>query len=322
LAALGAAVTGAVPVIGLAQIAKRVAILMAVAETDPDVRAGLKVFSEQLRALGWVEGQNLLIEYRWGDAKPERIAGFARDLVQLSPDVLVAHSTPPTKALSRETRSIPIVFLTVTDPVGQGLVVNLAHPGGNVTGFSVFEASLGAKWLQLLSEIAPGIKRAHIVFNPVTAPYYNLYLRVIEEHAAELTIEAIPVPIHDEAELAQAVSAAGSQSGAGLFVLPDSFNIVHRGLIIQLAAQYRLPAVYYFRYFVNDGGLISYGPDELDLFRRAAGYVDRILKGTQPSSLPVQVPSKWEMAINLKTATALGLIVPESLLARADEVIE
>jgi putative ABC transport system substrate-binding protein len=311
------------PLAGSAQQkAKRIAILMAVAESDPDVRAGLQAFSEQLRSLGWVEGQNLLIEYRWGDAKAERIAGFARDLVQLSPDVLVAHSTPPTAALSRETRSIPIVFLTVTDPVGQGLVASLARPGGNVTGFSVFEASLGAKWLQLLSEIAPDIRRAYIVFNPVTAPYYNLYLRVIAEHAAEFTIEPIPVQVHDETELAQAIVSAGSQSDAGLFVLPDSSNIVHRGLIIRLAAQYRLPAIYYFRYFAKDGGLISYGPDELDLFRRAAGYVDRILKGAQPSSLPVQVPTKWEMAINLKTAKALGLTVPQALLALADEVIE
>jgi putative ABC transport system substrate-binding protein len=304
------------------QQVKRIAILMAVAESDPDVRAGLQAFSEQLRSLGWVEGQNLVIEYRWGDAKAERIAGFARDLVQLSPDVLVAHSTPPTAALSRETRSIPIVFLTVTDLVGQGLVASLARPGGNVTGFSVFEASLGAKWLQLLSEIAPDIRRAYIVFNPVTAPYYNLYLRVIAEHAAEFTIEPIPVQVHDESELAQAIVSAGSQSDAGLFVLPDSSNIVHRGLIIRLAAQYRLPAIYYFRYFAKDGGLISYGPDELDLFRRTAGYVDRILKGAQPSSLPVQVPSKWEMAVNLKTATALGLTVPQSILVRADEVIE
>ena len=162
------------------------------------------------------------------------------------------------------------MFLTVTDPVGQGLVASLARPGGNVTGFSVFEASLRAKWLQLLSEIAPGIRRAYIVFNPVTAPYYNLYLRVIGEHAAEFTIEPIPVQVHDEAELAQAIVSAGSQSDVGLFVLPDSSNIVHRGLIIQLAAQYRLPAIYYFRYFAKDGGLISYGPDELDLFRRAA----------------------------------------------------
>jgi putative tryptophan/tyrosine transport system substrate-binding protein len=170
LAALGAAMAGAPPMPGFAQQAKRIGILMAVAESDPDVRAGLKVFSERLRSLGWVEGQNLQIDYRWVDAKPERLVGFARELVKLSPDVLVAHSTPPTAALSHETRSIPIVFLTVTDPVGQRLVESLAHPGGNVTGFSVFEASLGAKWLQLLSEIAPGIRRAHIVFNPVTAP--------------------------------------------------------------------------------------------------------------------------------------------------------
>jgi putative ABC transport system substrate-binding protein len=322
LAALGTAMAGVAPPISLAQTTKRIGVLMAVAETDPDVRAGLKIFAEQLRSLGWIEGQNLQIEYRWGDAKPERIVGFAKDLVRLSPDILVAHSTPPTAALKTETHSIPIVFLTVTDPVGQKLVASLAQPGGNVTGFSVFEASLGAKWLQLLIEIAPNIRHAHIIFNPVTAPYYNLYLRVIEKHAAEFTIDPIPVQVHDEAEIAQAITSAGSQSDIGLFVLPDSSNVVHRELIIRLAAQYRLPAIYYFRYFAADGGLISYGPDELDLFRRTAGYVDRILKGAQPSSLPVQVPSKWEMAINLKTAKALGLTVPQSLLASAEEVIE
>ena len=213
LAALGTAMAGMAPAVSFAQTTKRIAILMAVAETDPDVRAGLKIFSEQLRSLGWIEGQNLLIEYRWGDAKPERIAGFARDLVRQSPDVLVAHSTPPTAALKKETRSIPIVFLTVTDPVGQGLVASLAQPGGNVTGFSVFESSLGAKWLQFLGEIAPDIRRVHIIFNPVTAPYYKLYLRVIEEHAAEFTMEPIPVQVHDEAELARAITSAGDQIG-------------------------------------------------------------------------------------------------------------
>jgi putative ABC transport system substrate-binding protein len=322
LAALGTAMAGVASTVSFAQTTKRIGILMAVAETDPDVRAGLKIFLEQLRSVGWIEGQNLQIEYRWGDAKPERIVGFAKDLVRLSPDILVAHSTPPTAALKNETRSIPIVFLTVTDPVGQSLVASLAQPGGNVTGFSVFEASLGAKWLQLLSEIAPSIRRAHIIFNPVTAPYYDLYLRVIEERAPEFTIDPIPVQVHDEAGIAQAITRAGSQSDIGLFVLPDSSNVVHRELIIRLAAQYRLPAIYYFRYFATDGGLISYGPDELDLFRRTAGYVDRILRGAQPSNLPVQVPSKWEMALNLKTAKALGLTVPQSLLARADEVIE
>src|SRR5262249_12987773 len=176
------------------------------------------------------EGRNVQFAYRWGDAKAERIAGFAKELVQLSPDILVAHSTPPTAALREATRSIPIVFLTVTDPVGQGLVANLAHPGGNVTGFSVFESSLGAKWLQLLAEVAPGIKRAYIIFNPVTAPYYRLYLNVIEEHAAEFTIEPIPVQTRNEQDLAQAIGAAGSHPKTGLFVLPDSANVVHRKL--------------------------------------------------------------------------------------------
>jgi putative ABC transport system substrate-binding protein len=301
---------------------RRIGVLMAVSDSDPDVQAGLKVFRDRLRELGWEEGRNVRLDYRWGDAKAERITGFASELVRLSPDILVAHSTPPTAALARETHQIPIVFLTVTDPVGQGLVASLARPGGNVTGFSVFEASLGAKWLQLLNEIAPDIRRAYIVFNPVTAPYYELYLRVIADQAASFTIEPIPVQVHDRAEIGQAIANAASQAGSGLFVLPDSSNVVHRDLIIQLAAQYRLPAIYYFRYFAKDGGLISYGPDELDLFRRTAGYVDRILRGSAPAGLPVQVPSKWEMAVNLKTARALGLTVPQPLLVQADEVIE
>jgi len=301
---------------------RRIGVLMAVSEDDPDVRAGLKVFTQTLHELGWIEGQNFQIEYRWGNADANRIASHASELVKRSPDVIVAHSTPPTAALRKETQSIPIVFLTVTDPVGQRLVDSLARPGSNVTGFSVFESSLGAKWLQLLAEIAPGIRRAHIIFNPMTAPYYKLYLDVIEEHASSFTITTVPVQVHNEQDLARAIGVAGNQPQTGLFVLPDSFNVVHRSLIITLAAQYRLPAIYYFRYFAYDGGLISYGPDELDLFRRTAGYVDRILRGADPASLPVQVPSKWEMVINLKTAKALGLTVPPILLSRADEVIE
>jgi putative tryptophan/tyrosine transport system substrate-binding protein len=301
---------------------RRIGVLMAVSESDRDVRAGLDVFLRSFRALGWSEGRNFTVDYRWGNAEPSRIGRSAKELVALSPDIILAHSTPPVVALLKETHSIPVVFLTVTDPVGQGLVASLAQPGGNVTGFSVFEISLGAKWLQVLREVAPNITRATIIFNPMTAPYYRLYLRAIEEAAATFSIEPVPIQVHDKADIERIMGDVGRQSGGGVFVLPDSFNVVHRNTIIQLAAQYRLPTIYYFRYFATDGGLISYGPDEIDLFRRAADYVDRILKGANPATLPVQQPSKFELVINLKAARAIGLTVPPALLARADEVIE
>ena len=280
---------------------------------------GSKYFCNALE-IGWHEGRNFQIEYRWGNADTNRIGALAKELVDQTPDVFIAHSTPPVVALLKQTRSIPIVFLTVTDPVGQGLVASLAHPGGNVTGFSVFEISLGSKWLQLLKDIAPGITRATIIYNPKTAPYYPLYLRAIRETAPSFAIDPLPIEIHSEAKIENVISAIGRDGG--LFVLPDSFNVVHRAAIIKSSAKYRVPAIYYFKYFATDGGLVSYGPDELDLFRRSAGYVDRILKGAEPGNLPVQQPSKFELVINLKTAKALGLTVPPALLTRADEVIE
>jgi len=301
---------------------RRVGVLFAVSQSDQDVRSGLDVFLQSFQALGWTEGRDFEIEYRWGNADTKRMGAFAKELVERSPDILLAHSTPPVVALLRETRSIPIVFLTVTDPVGQGLVANLAQPGGNVTGFSVFEISLGSKWLEILREIAPDIKRATIIYNPTTAPYYPLYLRAIREAAASFAIEPVPVEVHSDADIERVISSVGGAANGGLFVLPDSFNVVHRKTIIEASARHRVPAIYYFKYFAKDGGLISYGPDEMDLFRRTAGYVDRILKGAQPAKLPVQQPSKFEMVVNLKTAKALGLKVEESFLRLADEVIE
>jgi len=301
---------------------RRIGVLIAVSQSDQDVRSGLDVFLQSFRALGWTEGRDFMIEYRWGDADTKRIGAFAKELVERSPDILLAHSTPPVVALLRQTRSIPIVFLTVTDPVGQGLVANLAQPGGNVTGFSVFEISLGSKWLAILKEIAPGIKRVTIIYNPTTAPYYALYLHSIREAAASFAIEPVPVEVHSNTDIERVITSVGGAADGGLFVLPDSFNVVHRKTIIELSARHRVPAIYYFKYFANDGGLISYGPDEMDLFRRVAGYVDRILKGTQPGKLPVQQPSKFELVVNLKAAKALGLKVEESFLRLADEVIE
>ena len=301
---------------------RRLGVLMAVAESDADVRKGISIFQQTLQELGWKEGHNIRIDYRWGDADAERIQVLAKELVDLNPDVLVGHSTPSAKGLLKQTRSIPIVFLTVTDPLGQGLVKSLSDPGGNITGFSVFEASLGTKWLETLKLVSPGIRRVTAIFNPETAPYYGLYLQSINAAIPSLAVESIAAQVHNEADIENVIRKIGSEPDSGLFVLPDSHNIVHRKQIIELVAQYRLPTIYYFRYFATDGGLIAYGPDEMDLFRRTAGYVDRILKGTNPATLPVQQPTKFELVINLRTARATGIQIPVSLLARADEVIE
>ena len=286
---------------------RRIGVLLAVAESDVDVSKGIGIFQQTLQELGWKVGHNTRIDYRWGNADPERIQTLAKELVDLNPGVLVGHSTPSAKGLLKYTRSIPIVFLTVTDPLGQGLVASLSRPGGNITGFSVFEFSLGSKWLETLKLIAPGLRRITSIFNPKTAPYYELYLKAISAAVPSLAVESIAVPVHSETDIENAIRKVGSETDSALFVLPDSHNVVYRKRIIELAAQYRLPTIYYFRYFVSDGGLISYGPDEMDLFRRTAGYVDRILRGTNPSDLPVQQPTKFELVINLKTAKAMGI---------------
>jgi len=302
--------------------ARRIGVLMAVAESDVDVRSGVALFQQSLQELGWKDGRNIRFDYRWGDADADRIQALAKELVGLQPDVLVAHSTPSAKGLLQATRSIPIVFLTVTDPLGQGLVASLSRPGGNITGFSVFEFSLGTKWVEVLKQIAPGTRRVTAIFNPETAPYYEMYLRSIEAATAAIAVELIAVQVRSKIDIKNVIRQVGSELDGGLFVLPDSHNVVHRKLIIELAAEYRLPAIYYFRYFASDGGLIAYGPNEMDIFVRTASYVDRILKGASPSDLPVQQPTKFELVINLKTAKALGLNVPDRLLALADEVIE
>src|ERR1700738_436606 len=301
---------------------RRVGVLMAVAESDADARSGVAIFQQSLQKLGWNDGPNIRIDYRWGAADAGRIQAPAKELVDLQPDVLVAHSTPSAKGLLQATRSIPIVFLTVTDPLGQGLVASLSRPGGNITGFSVFEFSLGAKWVEVLKQIAPGARQVTAIFNPETAPYYGMYLSSIKAATAATSLETIAVQVRSKTDIENVIRKVGSEPDGGLFVLPDSHNVVHRKLIIDLAAEHRLPAIYYFRYFASDGGLISYGPDEMDLFLRTASYVDRILKGTSPSDLPVQQPTKFELVINLKTAKALGLNVPDRLLSLADEVIE
>jgi putative ABC transport system substrate-binding protein len=301
---------------------RRVGVLMAVSESDADVRKGIVVLQKTLEQLGWKDGRNIRIDYRWGDADAGRIQALAKELVDLRPDVLIAHSTPSAKGLLQATRSIPIVFLTVTDPLGQGLVASLAHPGENITGFSVFEFSLGTKWVEVLRQIAPSTRRVAAIFNPETAPYFGMYLKSIEAGIAGLPLEFNAIQVHSEVEIKDVIRNVGNERDAGLFVLPDSHNVVHRKTIIELAREYRLPAIYYFRYFATDGGLIAYGPDEMDLFARTASYVDRILKGASPSDLPVQQPTKFELVINLKTAKSLGIEVPPKLLFTADEVIE
>ena len=324
LVALGGAVA-AWPLAARAQQAeriRRIGVLMAVAESDADVRSGVALFQQSLQEFGWKDGRNIRIDYRWGDADADRIQALAKELVGLQPDVLVAHSTPSAKGLLQATRSVPIVFLTVTDPLGQGLVASLSHPGGNITGFSVFEFSLGTKWVEVLKQIAPGTRRVTAIFNPETAPYYGMYLRSIEAATSAIGVELIAAQVHSEDDISNIIRKVGSEPNGGLFVLPDSHNVVHRKRIIELSAQYRLPAIYYFRYFASDGGLISYGPDEMDLFVRTASYVDRILKGASASDLPVQQPTKFELVINLKTAKVLGLNVPDRLLALANDVIE
>ncbi len=301
---------------------RRLGILMAVAESDADARKGVSILQERLEKLGWKDGNNIRIEYRWGNGNPDRIQDLAKELVDLQPDVLVGHSTPSTKGLLKQTHTIPIVFLSVTDPLGQGLVSSLSHPWGNITGFADFEVSLGTKWVEILKQIVPGVRRVTAIFNPETAPYYGLYLQSINAGTSLLGIESIPIQVHSEADIENAIRKVGSEPDSGLFVLPDSHNRVHRKRIIELTAQYRVPAIYFLRYFATDGGLISYGPDEMDLFRRTAGYVDQILKGAHPSDLPVQQPTKFELIINLTPAKALGLTIPRGVLSIADDLVE
>jgi putative tryptophan/tyrosine transport system substrate-binding protein len=301
---------------------RRVGVLINLSENDLQAQRLITAFQERLAQLGWIDGRNLRIDYRWGSGDVDRVRAFAKELVGLSPDVIVGYATPSVLALQRETGSIPIVFLSVTDPVGQGLVASLAHPGGNITGFAVFEFSLGTKWMEALKQIAPNLKRVTTIFNPETAPYYRLYLSTIEKAASSLALELIVVEVHDDLEIEQTMNTLAREPNSGLIVMPDSFNMAHRQTIITFADRHRLPAMYYFPLFATDGGLISYGPDETDMFRRTAGYVDRILKGAKASDLPVQHPTSFRLVINLKTAKAIGIQIPVALLARADEVIE
>ena len=301
---------------------RRVGVLLARSATDPEGQAYVAALRRGLEQLGWTPGRNVDIELRWQVGDPSRALAFAKELVALNPDVLIANSTPNLAAARQATASIPIVFVGVADPVGQGFVASLARPGGNATGFGLEEASMGGKWLELLKEIAPGISRCTIIFNPETAPYARMFMPSLDDAGHVLTVELTTSAVRTETEIEHAIAAAGREQRGGLIVLPDSFLIARRDMIVALVAKYRLPAVYPFGSFAKGGGLISYGVERVDLFRRAVNYVDLILKGAKAADLPVQMPTKFEFAINLKTAKALGITVPDILLARADEVIE
>jgi putative ABC transport system substrate-binding protein len=302
---------------------RRIGVLTINAEDDPEYRASIAQFVQGLASFGWTEERNIQIDRRYAAGDVERMRVFAKELVGLAPDVLFTSSTPASVALWRETKSIPTVFAQVSDPIGEGFVASLARPGGHMTGLTNFEPSLGAKWLEILREIAPAVSRVALLFNPQTSPGGgSYYSRPIEAAAAALGMQPITMPVHAVDDVEPAVKSFARDPNGGLLVLSDGFSVVNRKVIIGSAAQHRLPAIYFFRFFVTDGGLVSYGVDRNESFRRAAAYVDRILRGAKPSDLPVEAPSKFELVINVKTAKALGLEVPPSLLARADEVIE
>jgi putative ABC transport system substrate-binding protein len=301
---------------------RRVGVLMATAETDPESPSRVEAFQQGLATAGWVRDQNVQIDYRWAAGDAAQIHALARELVELHPDVILASTTPSTAALMKETRTIPIVFVVVSDPVGSGFVASIPRPGGNITGFTNIESSLGGKWIQLLKEIAPRVTRVALMFNPETAPFAAFYVRPIEAAAPSFAVEPIVKPIRTDSEIEAAITDVGRESTGGLIVLPETFTTIHRKPIIVAAARNNVPTIYPFRYMASDGGLISYGIDLVDLYRRAAPYVDRILRGANPGDLPVQAPTKFELVINLKTAKALGLQAPPTLLVAADEVIE
>ena len=300
---------------------RRVGVLMAHTESDPEFQNYLNAFREGLQKRGWIEGRNIRIDTRWGaldDAEVRQRS--AKELLALEPDIILTQNTPPTASMLQQTRTVPIIFVVVADPVGSGFVGSLSRPGANVTGFTVLEPTTSGKWMELLKEIAPSVNRAALLFNPATAPFADYYLRPFKAAAASLGVKAIAARVHSKPELESVVAA--QSSATGLVLMPDGFLNVHRAEIISLAARYRVPTVYPWRFFPELGGLVSYGSEQRDLFRTAAGYVDRILKGEKPADLPVQAPTKYELVINHTTAKALGLTVPPTLIARADEVIE
>ena len=296
---------------------------MGYAESDPEAQTNITAFRQELQKLGWIEGRKISIDTRWAPPdNPEERQRFAKELVALHPDLILSHTTPTTAVLLQETRTIPIVFANVSDPIGSGFVTSLSRPAGNVTGFTTIEDSLGGKWLELPKEIAPHVKRVAFLFNPETATYAGYYLDLFKAAGPRFAVEATSAPVHDQSEIDSVIATLQGESNGGVVVMPDSFLTAHRAEITSLAARYRVPAIYPFRFFAEVGGLLAYGVDLSDNFRRAASYADRILKGEKAGDLPVQAPTKFEFVINLKTAKALGLTVPLTLQAIANEVIE
>jgi putative ABC transport system substrate-binding protein len=324
IATLGSAVA-AWPLGARAQSAgptRLVGVLMGFAESDPVGQFWLAAFKDGLAKLGWTEGNNLHIETRWGAGDADRIGTLAKELIDLRPDAILGMTQPVGGTLAHETKTIPIVFVLVADPIGLGLAASLAHPGGNITGFQSYESEFGGKWVELLKQIAPRTVRVALLFNPATSVPIKLFMSSIQVAASAVAIEASPAPVHAKDEIEGVIAAQAHNPGGGLIVMPDIFTTVNRDWIIALAGRYGVPTMYYNGFFPESGGLISYGPDYAEQFRQAAGYIDRILKGAKAADLPIQQPTKYELAINLKTAKALGLTVPLTLQASADKVIE
>jgi putative ABC transport system substrate-binding protein len=300
---------------------RRVGVLTALSENDPEVKAWLRAFQDELQRLGWAQGRNIRIDYRWASGGHQRLPTYAAELVGMAPDVLFAAATPALAALHRETRTVPIVFAGVADPVAQGFVQSLARPGGNITGFTTYEYSIGGKWLELLKDTAPSTRRVAVIFDPDN-PSQVHYVQAIEASAPSFGVQLTLAGVHNAAEVERAIDGFAQQPNGALIVAPNFVTTLHRDLIISMAGRHRLPAVYPYRIFTTAGGFISYGIDLAETYRHAASYVDLILKGAKPSELPVQLPAKFELVVNLKAAKALGLAIPEPFLQHADEVIE
>jgi putative ABC transport system substrate-binding protein len=297
----------------------RIGALVNYAETDPVGKSFVTGFVRRLAALGWVENRNLIIDLRWSGGDVNRLSTYAKELVSLQPAAILSHTTPATVALKRETQNIPIVFVAISDPVDTGLVESLAHPGGNITGFVNIEAALAGKWLELLKEVTPRLSRVAMMFNPETAPFARHYLAPLEKLGSSTNVKVISAPVRSETEIEDAITELGRESGSGVILINDIYSFVHRKLINSLTIANKIPAVFFIK---TEDSLLSYGVNNADLFEGAAGYIDRILRGEKPANLPAQVPTRYVLVVNLRTAKALGIDVPSTLLARADEVIE
>lgn len=301
---------------------RRIGVMIGYAENDPEAQTRLAAFKQGLSTLGWNESHNLKIDVRWASGDADRATTFARELVALQPEVIMSNTTPVTAALHKATKTIPIVFVAVSDPIGAGFVASLPRPGTNITGFINLERTLGGKWLELLKEIAPRVTRVAVMFNPQTAPYTEIYLQSMETAAKKLDVKHHKSLVYREADIEEAISGLSREPGSGLIAMTDSFMTVHRKAVIDLTIRNKVPLMYFVSVAAREGGLISYGIDLTDMFGRSASYVDRILRGAKPAELPVQLPTKFELAINLKTAKALDLTVPQGLLVAANEVLE